>query len=346
MTQLTTNPRGLLTLTGSLLTQAEPSEALSLVNVTGQSGGGLVVSGRDALQLVEHLKRRGYPGPLLADRQRYKGNRRTLASQPFDADWISRQRRLGLPAIIPDAGYVARGDLPGLRLVLQRSAEIQGAVALLALANWWMYDDGLKLLLAELRTADMPVALVLEHPKDPLSVSRILRGTVAVLRAGVTMLMLRCDPSALGLLANGALAAAYGTRSSIRHLYPVSGGGGGGNSKARESALWPSGMALHYRDLLYDAVTASPADPCWVCSCPVCGGQRLDRLDMAQLGEVRAHNSASLLEIRAEMAGIPPARRPQWWARRCRDAELVHAAVDAGPVALACPKSLTWWQQV
>ena len=111
MTQLTTNPRGLLTLTGSLLTQAEPSEALSLAGVTGQSGGGLVVSGRDALQLVEHLKWRGYPAPLLADRQRYKGNRRKLGSQPFDSDWISRQRRLGLPAIIPDAGYVARGDL-------------------------------------------------------------------------------------------------------------------------------------------------------------------------------------------------------------------------------------------
>jgi hypothetical protein len=229
--------------------------------------------------------------------------------------------------------------------VLRRSAEIPGAVALLALANWWMYDEGLTLLMAELRAAAMPVALVLEHGKDPLSVSRIMHGTVAVLRAGITMLMLRCDPSALGLLANGALAAAYGTRTSIRHLYPVS-GGGGRNNKARESALWPDGMALHYRDLLYDAVAASPGDPCWVCSCPVCGGKRLDRLDMAPLDEVRAHNSASLLGIRAAMAGVPAASRPQWWARRCRDAELAHAAVDAGPVALTCPKSLIWWQQV
>lgn len=344
MAQLTTNPRGLLTLTGSLLTQAEPSEALPLTAVTGQPGGGLVVSGRDALQLVEHLKGRGYPAPLLADRQRYKGNRRKLASQPFDADWISRQRRLGLPAIIPDAGYIAKGDLAGLRLVLQRSAQIPGAIALLALANWWMHGEGLTLLLPELRAADLPVALVLEHPKDPLSVDRILRGTVAVLRAGITTLMLRCDPSALGLLANGALAAAYGTRTSIRHLYPVS--GGGGNTKARESALWPAGMALHYRDLLFDAVSASPTDPCWVCSCPVCGGQRLDRLDMAPLDEIRAHNSASLLDIRADMVGISPASRPQWWARRCRDAQLAHAAADAGPVALACPRSLIWWQQV
>jgi hypothetical protein len=345
MAQLTTKQRGLLTLTDSLLTQVESSEALDMAAVTGQQGGGMVVSGRDALQAIEYLKWRGYPAALLADRQRYKGNRRRPASQPFDPDWISRQQRLGLAAIIPDAGYIAAGDRHGLRLVLQRSAEIPDAVALLALANWWMYDDGLTLLIAELRAADLPVALVLEHRADPLSVHRILYGVVALLRAGITMLMLRCDPSALGLLANGALAAAYGTRTSIRHLYPVS-SGGGGNRKARESALWPAGMALHYCDLLYDAVSASPHDPCWVCSCRVCDGKRLDRLDMAPFQEVRQHNSASLLDIRSEMAGVPAADRPQWWAERCRHAEMAHTAVDAGPVALTCPKSLTLWQQI
>jgi hypothetical protein len=35
MAQLTTNPRGLLTLTDSLLTQVEPSEAVPLAAVTG-----------------------------------------------------------------------------------------------------------------------------------------------------------------------------------------------------------------------------------------------------------------------------------------------------------------------
>jgi hypothetical protein len=92
---------------------------------------------RDALQLVEHLKWRGYPAPLLADRQRYKGNRRKLASSHSILTGSAASGAWACPAIIPDAGYVARGDLPGLRLVLQRSAEIPGAVALLALANGW-----------------------------------------------------------------------------------------------------------------------------------------------------------------------------------------------------------------
>ena len=69
----------------------------------------------------------------------------------------------------------------GLRLVCGARAQIPGAVALLALANWWMHGQGLKLLLPELQAAGMPVALVLEH-QDPLSVDRVLRGTVAVLR--------------------------------------------------------------------------------------------------------------------------------------------------------------------
>jgi hypothetical protein len=75
-------------------------------------------------------------------------------------------------------------------------------------------------------------------------------------------------------------------------------------------------------------------------------GNRLDRLGMAPVEEIRQHNSASLLDLRAELASIGPADRPQWWARRCHDAELAHAEVDAGPVALACPKSLIWWQQI
>ena len=312
--------------------------------MTGQPGGGLVVSGRDALQLVEYLKWRGYPAPLLADRQRYKGNRRKLASQPFDADWISRQQRLGLPAIIPDAGYIAQGDLAGLRLVLQRSAQIPGAVALLALANWWMYGEGLKLLLPELQAAGMPVALVLEHRKDPLSVDRILRGTVAVLRAGITMLMLRCDLSALGLLANGALAAAYGTRTSIRHLYPVSRRRGGTARPASRRCGQPGWPCT---TVTCSTTPSPPARPIPAGCAPArCAG------DSAWTGSTWRPWTRSGAQQR-EPAGHPrrdgryPARRPpQWWARRCRDAQLAHAAAGAGPVALACPRSLIGWQQV
>ncbi len=208
-----------------------------------------------------------------------------------------------------------------------------------------MSGEGLDLLHDELRRTDVPVALVLEHRDDPLGVYRILEGVVSLLRAGVTMLMLRCDVSALGLIAHGALTAAYGSRTSLRHLYPVS-NGGGGNNNARESAFWPAGTALHYRDLLYDAVSADPRSPWWKCPCLVCNGKRLDRLSTSPPEEVRQHSSACLLDLRAELADVSSVDRPRWWTRVCRDGELAHNAVDAGPVALACPKSLRWWQRI
>lgn len=345
MAQLTTQPRGYLTLTNHLLTQVEQADALSLSEVTAQPGGGLVVSGEQSLNVIEHLmKGRGYRAHLLPDRQRYKGKNRKLAGQPFTPNWISRQRRLGLPAIIPDAGYVAAHDLQGLRSVLTQSSTIPGAIALLALANWWMYDEGLRLLRQELRDVVIPVAIVLEHKGDPLSVQRILEGLVTVLRDGNTVLVLRCDVSAIGLLANGALATAFGSKTSIRHLYP-SKGGGGGNPASRESALWPAGTALHYHDFLYDAVSASPHDPCWECWCTVCGGKRLDRFSFSP-EEIRQHNSAGLLGLRDELAAVSATGRPRWWRNRCRDGQLAHATVDTGPVALSCPLSLIRWQTI
>jgi hypothetical protein len=348
MAIITAQPRGLLTLTGHLLTQVEQADVLSHVAVTDRPGGGLVVSGADALKIIEYVQSvKGYREVLLADRQRYKGRRRKRAYEPFDAEWIRRQRNLGLPAIIPDSGYVAERDLQGLRLLLQRSKEVAGAVALLPLANWWMYGEGLTLLRAELRGADLPVALVLEHRDDPLGVLRILEGVVTLLRDGVTMLVLRCDVSAIGLIAHGALAAAYGSRTSIRHLYPMpQGSGGGGGGKPAESAFWPAGMALHYRDLLYDAVTASPDHPQWICACRVCRGGRLDRLATSSIEEVRQHSASSLLDLRNQMAGVATSDRPRWWTSRCRNAQLAHAAVDAGPVSFPCPKALNWWQQI
>ena len=279
--EFTTRPRGLLRFRLPR-TQAEESDANSLATVTGRPGGGMVVSGAQSLQLVEHLGNLGYQAPLLADRQKYKGKRRKRASEPFDSNWISRQRRLGLPAIIPDAGYVAEADLPGLRMVLQNSEAIDGAVALLALANWWMYDAGLRLLIQELRDTDVPVALVLEHRGDPLAVARIIHGVLAILDVGITMMMLRCDVSSLGLIARGALAAAYGSKTRIKNSPTSGNGGGGGGGNPKESVLWPAGTALHYRDLLY-AGHRELDNPCWECACGICAGTRLDRLAMASV---------------------------------------------------------------
>ena len=70
----------------------------------------------------------------------------------------------------------------------------------------------------------MPIALVLEHQKDPLSVLETVRGLVALIRQVPAVGLLCSDVSALGALAFGASWAAVGVRTSLRHLYPADGG--------------------------------------------------------------------------------------------------------------------------
>lgn len=345
MTVARTHLRGLGALTDVLLAQVQPGDAYELATVGGTVGGGLVVSGdRDAKTIIHYLRDRGFGQPLLPDRQRYKGKRRLPAAHPFDPTWIAWQRRLGLPLIVPDAGYVAEGDLNGLQTVLRNSMAIPGAIAPLALANWWLYGVGLRLLLAELAGTPTPIAVIIEHGADPFSARRLLDGLLAVVRTGIRVIPLRCDVSSVGLLAHGAWAAGYGSTTALRHLYPVREGGGG--SAGKESAFWPAGLALHYRDLLHDAVMASPTDPRWACDCHVCGGGRLDRLATAAIYEVRRHNLACLLDLRHQIATLPRgADRIRVWSSWCRDGEQTHAAVSIGPVTLTPPKSLRHWQQ-
>lgn len=347
MTAVRTHPRGLAALTDVLLAHASPAEACELASVGATVGGGLVVSGdRDAKTIIRHLYARGFRQPLLPDRQRYKGRKRLPAAHPFDSNWISWQRDLGLPIIVPDAGYVAEGDLLGLRAVLRNSAAVPGAIAPLALANWWLYGVGLSLLLAELSDVPVPIAVIIEHGADPFSARRILLGLLAVIRTGIPVVPLRCDVSSIGLLAHGAWAAGYGSTTALRHLYPVRDGGGGGGSAGKESAFWPAGLALHYRDLLHDAVMASPNDARWICDCQICAGGRLDRLAMAAVYEVHRHNLACLLELRHQITGLRArVDRVRMWSALCRDGEHAHAAVSTGPVALTAPKALGHWQQ-
>jgi hypothetical protein len=346
MTVRSWTPAGVSALTDHMLVQVEPGEVGTLVNLTEHPGSGMVVSGSGSIHAIKYASNRGYRQPFLPDRQRYRGTKRCPATHPFDPDWISQQRQLQLPVILPDAGYVAKGDIFGLRYVLVESAKIDGAVALLALANWWLHGTGLRLLLSEVTDNPTPLALVIEHGADPFSARRILAGVLDLLATGVPVIPLRCDISALGLMAHGAVATAFGSRASLRHLYPLRRGGGGGGRKRSESAIWPAGIALHYSDLLHDVVAASPADPRWKCDCSVCNGDRLDRLSTALAGEVHAHNIASLLQFRAALAAHAPKSRPRLWRTWAQASQREHESVSTGAVVLNTPQAMINWAQM
>ncbi|WP_125618250.1 hypothetical protein [Actinomadura sp. WAC 06369] len=331
------------TLTDTLLMQVDQSEATSLRDAVGAPGSGLVISGDQAWKSATFLKDKGCTAPILVDRQAYKGKNRRPASAQFDLNWLHRQRELELPLIVPDAGYVAAGDVRGLRSLVRHAGDIENGLILLPLTDQWLYGTGLRTLLTALEGATAPVAIILEHQNDPMGVRRIFSGVLSLLRSGIKLLALRCDVSALGLLAHGAVAAAFGNTSSLRHLYPVKDGGGGFGQR-REAALWPAGLALHHTDKIYDSVAAAPEDDRWRCTCRVCQGRRLDRLDHALPEEIRRHNIAALLDARRAIMAHPAGRaRRNAWRNMCGTAVRHHLELSAGPVALNVPRALQHW---
>jgi hypothetical protein len=269
-------PFALSQLAGTLLVQCGTSRVHAYENVIShveRPGAGLVLTGSRALAATDHtLNHLGYGGPVLADAGRYARTPRVPASAPFTDRWLDRQRALGLTWLVPDAGYIDTGQYRDLEAVLSRTRELAGgAIALLALHRSWLNSDGdLPWLVDHVTAAQVPIAVVLEHPKDPLGVRYVLEGLVALLAAPVDVLLLRCEVSAVGALCFGATAAAVGATATLRHL--PGGGARGGSNGAGPSALLRPCLAYKRLSRIQLAVANDPDDPLWECRCGTCYG--------------------------------------------------------------------------
>jgi len=324
-----------------------------LVQLTDRPGSGLVLTGDAALEKARALLDAGYTQPLLVDRERYSGTkRRVSASTAFDQRWIGEQRRLGLWRVLPDAGYVAAGDRGGLLGVLRRTAELGDAVAVLALHLSWLHaNKNLPILLDAISSAAVPVALVLEYGDDPLGVAYAHSGLLRLLRLPVPVMLLRCDVSAVGALCFGAVAAAVGVHSSLRHLYPA--GGGGGSGPREQSVLFRPCLSYKRLSTLQSAVQEDPDGQWWNCPCEVCADNPITVLAERPDAEVAAacsrHSMDLLLRLRDHVLGDGPAseRAQLSWIAQCKHAQAVGAqlAEEQGEALWKAPNAVQHWQQ-
>ncbi len=352
----TTKFRWTADFTDTLLVQcaaAEGWEASSLV--AERPNAGLVLSGAQAPCTARALQEHGFDKPLLCDAERYRGKNRAVADEEFNARWISKQRELGIP-VLTDSGYVGEDDVPGLESILCQSAQLgDDVIACLPLhASWLTNSASLERLQAVVREAGVAVALVLEHQKDPLGVQQALRGLLRFLgTATKPVLLLRSDVSALGALCFGALAAAVGTTSARRHLYPCTSGG----------AAWPPQVSvlvahcLSYvgANKLAAAVQATPdqADR-WECTCRTCSGRMVDyfatirdreHADRAAFG----HSLEKLLDIHEELFSrrLTQRQRQNSWIQQCSAAGSYHQEIDSLLAqSWKRPSFLKAWQSV
>lgn len=338
-------------LTDVLLVQADAGDAHTNIAIkcSDRVGGGIVLTGEKALQTAEHLIRtQRYQRPVVPDRARYTGKNRLLASHPFDPVWIQRQRLLGLPAVLPDGGYVAEHDEPGLLSVLQRTADLgPDVVAPLFLSANWLQRDKLPCLVEAVIDAGVPIAVAFEHLKDPLAKKAAVYGLVALLQVPVPVLLLRCDTSSIGALAYGAVAAAVGTRSSLRHFYPVT-DGGGPIHPPKPAAVVERLLSYVQLDKIDQTAQLDPDHPDWHCSCDWCNGRSLQSLASAPDPELAAflHSIEVLFRIRTNilMAGDLTARR-EAWTEQCSAAQFNHMDIDDTRFKWEVPKHLAHWRE-
>ncbi|MEN3360121.1 MAG: hypothetical protein V7637_4103 [Mycobacteriales bacterium] len=348
-------PRWRPELTGTLLVQCTPAEAVPVAAVADRPGAGLVLTrritdrnGAAAAEAIRRLRDSGYRWPMLLDFGRYAGPVRTLASGPFSLDWIATQRRLRLP-VLTDSGYVAGDDLLGLTSILDRARLLGDVIAVLPLHPSWLSQRGRRAyLLDRIEQAGVPVAIVVEHSKDPLGVQGVLAGLLELLTLPIPVLLLRGDTSALGALCFGAMSAAVGTTASLRHLFPMP-RAPGRPRPAEVAAVVKQCLAFVGVDRIAAASQAEPDDPMWTCGCGTCKQRTLDWLATLAARTVReraafTHSVEVLLDLRDELCRpASPADRQASWLAHLANADCRYDQVDADSGALARPGFLGAW---
>lgn len=338
-------------LTDTVLIQCDPGEAASLVNLL-RPGGGLILTG-GTHELHRNLISAS-PTPILRDGKLYAGKNRKLAGEGITERWLEEQWRAGSAVALTDGGYVAVGDHAGLASTLDAAARAASVAqagfetyAVLPVHQEWL-RSGLPTLVREVNSHSVPVALVVENANDPFGVLANVRGLARFLhQARVPVALLRSDLSAVGAIAFGAIAGAVGTRTALRHLYPIK-LGGGGYSSGVSSAIFNGGLAFVQVDKLAAGVAATPTDPMWLCNCATCLGRRLDWLYRTTPDQIAAHNVEMTLDLRDHIVqSSARATRQQSWRAMCASAEFQYTAAAAiARVGWSVPNFLSWWQQV
>lgn len=290
---------------------------------------------------VDQTRKRSPGADILLDAALYTGSqRRKLAARGIDLSWLNHQHRDGLRWALTDSGYVARGDLQGMRTILDQAARAhcsaqarnrsRGVIAALPLASSWLTDEA-DILAQALREASTPVALMLEDENDPLSRKNAVAGLVSVLRVDVPVAVLRCDMSVLGALAYGATAVSVGDSSRLRHFYPTT--DKNGSSTPPLATLVPKLLGYYHLTKIDDAITVAPGLSLWICPCRVCGRRRLDWIANSTCPDVSAfeHAVSALADTAHQLFGntVPAEDRPQRWFQAVQHAQTNHSAVIA-----------------
>ncbi len=278
----------------------------------------VTIAGHDGPELLGRLRDSGLELPALFDGYGYDPDKKRLCPE----DWVRRQRRVrGLIRPLLPGIYMAwdadRGADSTFAASIRRYGRIAsdlGAAVLLALDARWLAKRR-ELVVEALRSAEVPVALVLAHQRDPLSTRGAVRGLRHVTQRVPRLSLLRSDHGAVGALAFGAEHAAIGLTTSTRHY--ATRAMGAWKHPGRTARLFVRPLLDWFLVTAIAGWTAAGKDV--ICSLACCGEQRLERFLDTDLNE-NPHNMNALADFANYICNAPPSDREFEFVELCRSA--------------------------
>ncbi len=294
------------------------SADVQALEACGQLADAVTVKGPNGPATVRALRTQGWDRPVIFDRAGYSPNVSAIDPER----WFDDQVEAGADRLLT-AGTWVPWDATGNALKEATAVEAErtirrpDATAVFAIDYRWITKVPLDLQEA-LTELNRPVALVLAHPTDPLSVGSAVHGLLAVIQGVDNVSILRTDHGGLGAIVYGARHAAVGLIPSYRHFVPVgkSGGGKTDDPTAR----------VFIREMMdwFTALTISGwGTMSWDLRCHLgcCGGQRLDRFfDPRFENQAMVHNRTTLAQLADDVLDAPRNERRRLFGEICSQA--------------------------
>jgi hypothetical protein len=313
--------------------------------------GGAVVPGKRGARLAAKIQ------GVLVDPALYDPRDEAGPDTLFDCDeWLMRQQAADVPLLLTDTPRIRNRDRSALRKALARWDSVdEPTLVVLPVENWWL-REGLSVLTEEVRAAGRPVAIVLLHRYNGLDAIGAIAGLLTFIAAvgPLPVVLLRCDISAIGAVAYGALAGYVGWSATTRHgPLPMRRREDSEADEDRDESPAVFVAALHdyFKASKLPAFARGRRLDVLRCDDPVCAGNSL--LRVAQLSEVNLqnarmqayhHNVASTEQI-ARRALFADDSRDAWW-EACKAGANLSASMAENGIILPAPRWLRQWLEL
>lgn len=257
------------------------------------------------------------------DANYYSGSNRRTGESAISLDWVRLQQKSGVPIPQTDPGFVEAERRDQLSSVLNQSVRIEQQMgvpirSVLALDYTWITKHPSEVADAIDTSGLREVSLLLGHPTDPFGVQLTAQGMLKILPQG-RVAVHRTDLSALPCLAAGAMSAAIGTGSGLRHIFTASRSGRGGYfPTGSPSIIIPGTLSWRLQDRLNDYLARFPDDHFWNCQCDNCYGRPIG-IAVRTVEAVTGHNYNLISDYLNQVLNSPDPMRT--WYSMCQLAQ-------------------------